>query len=76
LVIRINLLGNKLVLIAPKASKLDKAEINPGFDLAELAGDGYIAVGDVETVPAGIYTKAALEKLGRGPPPSISSLWH
>jgi molybdate transport system substrate-binding protein len=61
---RINLLGNKLVLIAPKASKLDKAEINPGFDLAELAGDGSIAVGDVETVPAGIYAKAALEKLG------------
>jgi molybdate transport system substrate-binding protein len=61
---RTNLLGNKLVLIAPKASKLDKVEIKPGFDLAALAGDGYIATGNVDTVPVGIYAKAALEKLG------------
>ena len=38
--------------------------IGPGFDLAELAGDGRIATGDVRAVPVGIYAKAALEKLG------------
>lgn len=61
---RVNLLGNKLVLIAPKDSKLDKVEIAQGFDLAKLAGDGRIAVADVKAVPAGLYAKAALEKLG------------
>ena len=61
---RVNLLGNSLVLIAPKDSKLDKVAIGPGFDLAKLAGDGRIATGDVKAVPVGKYAKAALEKLG------------
>jgi molybdate transport system substrate-binding protein len=61
---RINLLGNKLVLIAPKASNLDRVEIKLGFDLAALAGDGRIATGNVTAVPVGIYAKTALEKLG------------
>ena len=61
---RMNLLGNTLVLIAPKDSKIDKVTIAPGFDLAKLAGDGRIATGDVKAVPVGIYAQAALEKLG------------
>jgi molybdate transport system substrate-binding protein len=61
---RINLLGNKLVLIAPKDSKLGNVVIGQGFDLAKLAGDGRIASGDVKSVPVGKYAKAALEKLG------------
>ena len=61
---RVNLLGNKLVLIAPKDSKIDDVTIGQGFDLAKLAGDGRIAVADVRAVPAGKYAKAALEKLG------------
>ena len=61
---RVNLLGNKLVLIAPKDSKIDNVTIGPGFDLAKLAGDGRIATGDVRAVPVGKYAKAALEKLG------------
>src|ERR1700675_5076122 len=61
---RVNLLGNTLVLIAPKDSKVDKVTIAPGFDLAKLAGDGRIATGDVKAVPVGIYAQAALEKLG------------
>jgi molybdate transport system substrate-binding protein len=61
---RVNLLGNKLVLIAPKDSKLDNVKIEQGFDIAKLAGDGRIAVADVKAVPAGKYAKAALEKLG------------
>ena len=61
---RVNLLGNKLVLIAPKDSRLEHVEIGDGFDIAKLAGDGRIAVADVKAVPAGLYAKAALEKLG------------
>jgi molybdate transport system substrate-binding protein len=61
---RFNLLGNRLVLVAPKDSKLDNVTIGQGFDLAKLAGDGRIAVADVAAVPAGKYAKAALEKLG------------
>jgi molybdate transport system substrate-binding protein len=61
---KVNLLGNGLVLIAPKDSKTDKVTIAPGFDLAKLAGDGRIASGDVKAVPSGKYAKAALEKLG------------
>ena len=61
---RVNLLGNKLVLIAPKDSKIGDTPITQGFDLAGLAGDGRIATGDVQSVPVGKYAKAALEKLG------------
>ena len=61
---RVNLLGNSIVLIAPKGSKVQNVNIGQGFDLAKLAGDGRIATGDVKAVPAGKYAKAALEKLG------------
>jgi molybdate transport system substrate-binding protein len=61
---RVNLLGNSIVLIAPKDSKIDNVTIGPNFDLAKLAGDGKIATGDVKAVPVGKYAKAALEKLG------------
>jgi molybdate transport system substrate-binding protein len=61
---RVNLLGNRLVLIAPKDSKIGNVTIGPGFDLAKLAGDGRIATADVRAVPVGKYAKAALEKLG------------
>jgi molybdate transport system substrate-binding protein len=61
---RVNLLGNKLVLIAPTDSKIGNVTISQGFDLAKLAGDGRIATGDVKAVPVGLYAKAALEKLG------------
>ena len=64
---RVNLLGNSIVLIAPKDSKVDNVSIGPGFDLAKLAGDGRIATGDVKSVPVGKYSKAALEKLGAWP---------
>jgi molybdate transport system substrate-binding protein len=60
---RVNLLGNKLVLIAAKDAKIDHVTIGPGFDLAKLAGDGRVATGDVREVPVGLYAKAALEWL-------------
>jgi molybdate transport system substrate-binding protein len=61
---RVNLLGNVLVLIAPKDSRIGDVTIGPGLDLAKLAGDGRIATGDMRAVPVGIYAKAALDKLG------------
>jgi molybdate transport system substrate-binding protein len=61
---RVNLLGNRLVLIAPRDSKLENVAIGRGFDIARLAGDGRIAVANVISVPAGRYAKAALESLG------------
>jgi molybdate transport system substrate-binding protein len=61
---RVNLLGNRLVLIAPKDSKINNVNIVKGFDLAGLAGDGRITTGDVRAVPVGKYAKAALEYLG------------
>ncbi len=60
---RSNLLGNTLVLIAPKASTV-AIDLKPGADLAKALGDGRLAVGNVDSVPAGKYGKAALEKLG------------
>ncbi|MBH0239263.1 molybdate ABC transporter substrate-binding protein [Methylobrevis albus] len=60
---RANLLGNRLVLVAPKA-EATPVEIGPGLDLAGLVGDGRIAMGEVSSVPAGRYGKAALESLG------------
>lgn len=61
---RMNLLGNRMVLIAPANSKISSVTIGQGFDLARLAGDGKITTGDVKSVPVGKYAKAALEKLG------------
>ena len=60
---RANLLRNRLVLIAPADSKV-QAGIKTGFPLATLLGDGRLAMADPDSVPAGKYGKAALEKLG------------
>lgn len=60
---RTNLLGNRIVLIAPK-DKAQAIAIGAGFDLARLLGDGRLAMANVDAVPAGKYGKAALEKLG------------
>jgi len=60
---RVNLLGNRLVLIAPKDSDVS-VNIKPGFDLAALLKGGRLAMANVDAVPAGKYGKASLEKLG------------
>lgn len=60
---RVSLLGNRIVLVAPKdAAK--PVTIAPGFNLATALGTGKLAMGNVDAVPAGKYGKAALEKLG------------
>jgi molybdate transport system substrate-binding protein len=60
---RANLLGNRLVLIAPANSNV-KLAIGPDFPLAQALGDGRLAIADPDSVPAGKYGKAALEALG------------
>nr|WP_181338184.1 molybdate ABC transporter substrate-binding protein [Hyphomicrobium methylovorum] len=60
---RLNLLGNRLVLIAPKSSSANR-KIENGFDLAAALGDGKLAMANVKSVPAGKYGLAALTKLG------------
>src|SRR4029078_335568 len=60
---RSNLLGNRIVLVAPK-DKAQKIDIKAGFAPAKMLGDGRLAMANVEAVPAGKYGKAALEKLG------------
>jgi len=61
---RYTLLGNELVLVAAKASKFDKVEIDDKTQWTKLLGDSRLAVGDPDHVPAGIYAKEALQKLG------------
>ena len=60
---RKTILGNTLILVAA-----DKAaapvEIVAGFDLAALVGDSKLAMGLVDSVPAGQYGKEALTNLG------------
>jgi molybdate transport system substrate-binding protein len=60
---RRDVVGNALVLIAPSGSPL-RVSIGPGLDLARLLGNGRLAVADPDSVPAGIYARQALEKLG------------
>jgi molybdate transport system substrate-binding protein len=59
-------LGNAIVLVAPKDSAAE-AKIEKGFDLAALLNGGKLAMGEVKSVPAGKYGKAALESLGLWP---------
>jgi molybdate transport system substrate-binding protein len=59
---RRDLLGNDLVLIAPADSSV-RLKIAPGFALAAALGGGRLACGDPDSVPAGIYARAALVKL-------------
>lgn len=61
---RTNLLGNRIVLVAPKNASVAAIKIEPNFQLASALGSGRLAVADVNAVPAGKYGKAALEKLG------------
>jgi molybdate transport system substrate-binding protein len=60
---RTNLLGNRIVLVAPKDSTVS-LRIQPGFDLAAALKGGRLAMASVDAVPAGKYGKAALENLG------------
>ena len=60
---RKELLGNRLVLVAP-AKQPVKVQPAPGFPLASLLRNGRLALAEPNSVPAGKYAKAALEKFG------------
>jgi molybdate transport system substrate-binding protein len=59
---RKNLLGNRLVLIAP-AKQPVKLQPALGFPIAKALGNGRIALADPQSVPAGKYARAAFENL-------------
>jgi molybdate transport system substrate-binding protein len=58
---RVNLLGNQLVLIAPKGKSF-KVTMDKGFNLAS-AFSGKLCTGELESVPVGIYAKQSLKSL-------------
>lgn len=60
---RVTLLANRIALIAPSDSTATVA-LAPGVDLSAALAGGKLAMGNVDSVPAGKYGKAALEKLG------------
>ncbi len=60
---RRNVLSNRLVLVAPADSRAE-LKIAPGFALAAALGNGRLATGDPDTVPAGRYARSALMSLG------------
>jgi molybdate transport system substrate-binding protein len=60
---RQNLLGNRLVVIAPANAPMTELALTPQA-LAQALATGRLATGDVSSVPAGKYAKQALQKLG------------
>jgi molybdate transport system substrate-binding protein len=60
---RRNILTNRLVLIAPVASKV-VVHIAPNFPLATVLGKNHLAIGDPDAVPAGRYARSSLMTLG------------
>ncbi len=60
---RHDVLGNRLVLIAPADSKI-KLKIEAHFPLASALGKGRLATGDPDGVPVGRYAREALTTLG------------
>jgi molybdate transport system substrate-binding protein len=67
---RIDLLGNSLVLVAPAgpgSAAPAPVELTAGTDLPALLDGGRLSMALVDSVPAGIYGRQALERLG---------LWH
>lgn len=60
---RYTLLGNDLVLVAPKEAKPQPVTLSKSTDWKSLLKGQRLSVGDPDHVPAGIYAKEALQKL-------------
>jgi molybdate transport system substrate-binding protein len=60
---RKTILGNTLILVAADKAAA-KVDLVKGVDLAKLVGDSKLAMGLVDSVPAGQYGKEALTNLG------------
>lgn len=56
---RMDLLGNRLVLVAPLGTPLARP-----YDEFRALGTGRVAIADPDSVPAGRYARAALAKMG------------
>jgi molybdate transport system substrate-binding protein len=63
---RINLLGNSLVLIAPRSSALTILPLEEKA-LTDALGTGRLVTGDINSVPVGKYAKIALQNLNLWP---------
>jgi len=61
---RVNLVTNRLVMIAPKNSNLTSVNLTDKQWQQELNGS-FLAVGDPDHVPAGLYAKAAFTYLNQ-----------
>jgi len=61
---QLDFLGNRLVLIVP-ASEQPSGASPPWDNLGAFLGPGRLAIGDPSHVPAGVYAKHALQKLGQ-----------
>lgn len=59
---RIDLLGNRLVLIAPKDAPVARVALTADA-IQRALGDSRLATGEVTSVPIGRYAKEALQKL-------------
>ena len=59
---RVSFLTNRLVIVAPTASRISFA-VRPGFPLAAALGGGRLALADPDAVPAGRYAKEAMVRL-------------
>lgn len=59
---RVSFLTNRLVIVAPAASRVSLA-VRPSFPLAAALGSGRLALADPDAVPAGRYAKDALIRL-------------
>ncbi|SLM63790.1 MULTISPECIES: molybdate ABC transporter substrate-binding protein [Dickeya] len=60
---RVTLLGNQLVVIAPKSADTKGFKIEEKTDWKSLLKGGRLSVGDPDHVPAGLYAKEALQTL-------------
>lgn len=61
---RFDLVGNRLVLIAPVASSLQTLALADAGAITAALGDSRLAVAETASVPAGRYARQALVKLG------------
>ncbi|GJD52804.1 Molybdate-binding protein ModA [Methylobacterium crusticola] len=64
---RVNLLGNRLVVVAPREARVGELAFTAEWFARALGPDGRLATGEVSTVPVGKYARAAFEALGVWP---------
>ncbi|MBD1572520.1 molybdate ABC transporter substrate-binding protein [Vibrio sp. S17_S38] len=58
------LVGNSLVLIGSGSDNTNKVDAGTFKELPTLLGNDRLAIGQTDSVPAGIYAKESLEKMG------------